>query len=342
MTKRTERLNRQLRGRHFTRSGNEISVADLATVLERASKAMPNTGRMNGSNDWIEDNTRKKFAGTSVVLNSGDALPDLLDAEGRVTRTPNAQPAGETITLTTAAAANSRVVRAGSALLPIVADITADTGEGYPVLMQSQNRFTVIKPAEFANLIEETATGEEDDAEAEITATDLPFTSLDLDRGNIKQHAVRFEIPRRTLHIYGRDVIAAHALRGIALGIGRAVDNQLLTALSAAVEGSFSVSAAAQAGLRFEELAAIIGTDANGISPPIEAGNLAVHGVIADTSADCTETFVGAFDRAGVWITPEIDMLIERRRDGGLNLTCWLGLQAALPSPEYFWKVGSI
>jgi hypothetical protein len=314
----------------------------LAQVLERAEQAIPNTGRMNGANDWIEDGTRKQFAGTHITLDAGDALPDLLDAEGRVTRTPSAQPAGETVTLSTAAAANSRVVRAGAVLIPIVGDIAADTGAGVPALLEVPERFTVIKPAEFQNLIAHTTTGEEDDAEAEVTASNLPFASVDLSRDDIRQHAVRFEIPRSTLRTYGRDVIAAHALSGIALGIGRAVDNQLLTALGDAVSGEFSVAAAALAGLRYEELAAIIGTSGNGVSLPIEAGKLNVHGVPADTSADCADTFVGAFDRAGVWIDPEIDLLVERRRDGGLNVTCWLGLQAALPDPSYFWKAGSV
>lgn len=314
----------------------------LAQVLERAAQSIPNTGRMNGANDWIEDGTRKQFAGSHITLDAGDALPDLLDAEGMVTRTPNAQPSGETVTLTTAAAANSRVVRAGAVLIPIVGDIPADTGEGFPALLSAPERFTVIKPAEFQNLIAHTTTGLEDDAEAEVTASDLPFTSVDLSRDDIRQHAVRFEIPRSTLRSYGRDVIAAHALSGIALGIGRAVDNQLLTALGDAVSGEFSVAAAAQAGLRYEELAAIVGTEGNGVSQAIEPGKLNVSGVPADTSADCADTFVGAFDRAGVWLDPEIELLVERRRDGGLNLTCWLGLQAALPDPAYFWKAGSV
>jgi hypothetical protein len=369
---KTEHLNRQLRGKHFTRNEGEKPF-DLAGAIEAASKAVSRRAHINGNGDVIIDSRQREFIGTNLTLNATASLPGLMDKDGQITKTPSAQPAGETVTLSTAAARNSRVVRAGATLIPIVGDVPVDTGHGFPALREVPNRFTVIEPALWS-LITDTETeveievpaetGSEDEGEdgvnegggtttvtmetvtettpGEVSPSALPFTSVDLDRDNILKHAIRVELTRSTLRDLGRNTVAAHVLHGIALGIGRAVDKVLLNALASAEVDSFTVAAAAEMGLRFNELQAIVGTSGAGVSDPLGAGLLNVSGVPADTSPDCTDTYVGAWDRAAVWLDPEVDLLIERTRSGGVILTAWLGLQAALPAPQYFWKAGSV
>ena len=368
---KTELLNRQLKGKHFTRNEG-TKPFDLASVIEAASKAASRTAHIQGNGEVIHNNRMPDFVGTTIQLDASASLPALLDKDGYFTKTPSAQPAGETVTLSTAAARNSRVVRAGANLIPIVGDILADTGHGFPVLHDVPNRFTVLQPALWS-LVSDTETevevevpasgGEEEGEEGvnegggtttvtletvvettpgEVAPSDLPFTSVELDRDNILKHAIRFEITRSTLRNLGRDTVASHVLHCIALGIGRAVDKVLLNALAAADVDSFTVAAAAEMGLRFNELQAIVGTSGAGVSDPLDVGSLNVSGVPADTSPDCADTFVGAWDRSAIWLDPEVSLIVERTRAGGVIITAFLGLQAALPAPQYFWKVGSV
>jgi hypothetical protein len=85
-------------------------------------------------------------------------------------------------------------------------------------------------------------------------------------------------------------------------------------------------------------LRAIIGT--GGAGAVADRGGLYVSGVAAETSDAVTQTVIAAFNRFGVIVTPEIELLAERTdAAGGVVLTAWLGIAALVPDAGFAWSV---
>lgn len=277
-----------------------------------------------------------KIAGVNGRVElSREMLPSLLDADGRITRAPVAAPGGETITLAAAAAGYSRVISAGSHLIRLP-DENAAIATGKSGVVALANRpagLRLIEPANFEALTLDPVTGE-----GEVAPTPLPTVEALIDRDALTQRVVRFEIKRSARKDRAPGEIEAEIMTALALGVGRALDHELLTALVATAPTAYSPAAAASLGLSWGELRAIVGTAGAGAAP--DRGALFVDGVPAALTADVAETIVGAFDRAAVVYHDGAEILVERRSAAGdLVVTAWLGMAALVPKPEAFWVV---
>lgn len=158
-------------------------------------------------------------------------------------------------------------------------------------------------------------------------------------RDALSQWAVRIEVPRSVQKARGFDQVATEIAVALSLGMGRAIDGELLGAVAAAAVAPFTIAAAAAAGVRWGELVAMIGTDGAGAVP--ENGRLFAAGVPAKLVPVVAGTIVGAWSRYAVATLEEVDLLVERQsRTGKLVVTAWMGLQALLPEGEAFaWSV---
>jgi hypothetical protein len=273
------------------------------------------------------------------------ALPDLLDADGRIYAAPAAMPSAEERTIRSTVAANSRCVRAGAHILEI-AEPRLVTAQGRDMFRDVENRFVVVSPAPFPVVALDgdaganaASWGAGSTAEGTAASSPMPTSTASLDRETLTQRAFRTLIPRSVLRTKNDGEVEREILLAVALGLGRALDAELLAALKAAATpwpGDFS--AAAAAGLRFRELAAVIGTaDVAGVVA--DRGELFYQGIPADISADCDATIIAAWNRYCIALEPSVRVLLERTNTGGLLATCWISLQALLPSAAFCWKV---
>ena len=159
-----------------------------------------------------------------------------------------------------------------------------------------------------------------------------------IDRDTFPQYAVRFDVTRQTLARRGREQLAAEIVAAITLGLGRAVEAELLAAIAATTPAPFTLQAAATSGGRFEELRALVGTDAAGAG--VADRDLFAAGIPAELTGDAAGTFVGAFSRFAVAAYDEVEVLFQRtRRTGDLTVTVWMGLHVLIPDGEFAWSL---
>lgn len=263
-----------------------------------------------------------------------DYLPGLVSSDGRIYRTPNASTAAEEVQLSTALVQHSRVARAGSLVIPYSGNIQGiPTGKkGDMAVVSRPGQFVTVDPALFAAA---------DEVTGDIALSALPSHEAQIDMDASVSRAVRFEVTRSDQKRKGMDQLSSEIMTAIALGIGRLVDRELCAAIRAAMgatPASFTLATAAAAGLRFEELRALVGSAASGAS--VENGILRAGGVQAELTADMVETTVGAWDRSAVAVSDDISLLIERRDTSGkLAVTCWLEVLPLVPQPGMFWSL---
>ncbi|WP_284266128.1 hypothetical protein [Roseicyclus amphidinii] len=349
MTIRTSTAPRRARrgdieGRSFTRVGDPSPLAD---AIKLARHAQASGGRERPDGEFVADKRASQIAGVNASINLRAMLPDLLDGDGRVYQTPAATPAQETRTLREAVMRNSRCVQFGAKLVEIVEGEARAFGAAVPAMVEHPAAFHVIEPADFApvTLTEDAAAnavngGAGTRDEGDVSATTVPISTAELDRSGLTQRAVRFTVPRSTLRARNDVQIEAEIMLSLALGLGRAVDAVLLTAIIASkpaqdLANPF-IDEAATLGLRFDEIAAIAGPAAFG-DVVIDNGRLYLRGVPAELSPDAARGVVGAWDRAAVAIQPEIDVLVERDRAGALTFTAWADFAPLIPSTAFFW-----
>ena len=307
----------------------------LSELIEAARFAQPFTEHAPGG-DLDRAVRIPKIAGVNGRVDlAREFLPSLMDADGRITRAPVAAPGGETITLAAAAAGFSRVIAAGSHLIRLPDEIVAiPTGkDGVVVFPNRPAGLRLIDPANFEALALDPVTGE-----GEVSAVALPTVEALIDRDALTQRVVRFEIKRGVRKDRAPGELEAEIMTALALGVGRALDHELLTAIVATTPAAYTASAAASLGLNFGELRAIVGTAGAGAAP--DRGELFVQGIPAELTADVAETIVGAFTRAAVVYHDHAEILVERRSAAGdLVITAWLGMAALVPKPGAFWAV---
>lgn len=335
MSKKTDRLKRTLEGQHMQRAAQSAGL-ELATLIQDAKHAQARNVRHIDDETSLIDSRRSGIAGYNAAISLRAMLPELLDSEWRPYGTPAASaPAGELHRLDMALIQNSRVMQAGARLIVMpdslepVSDLD-NKAVGFkeePVSMVTINAATVDALALDVN------------GEGTVTAQTLPIHEAAIDPEAWSQRAVRFELTRAQMKAKGMDELTTEIMTAIALGLGRAADEELLAAITATTPGAYSLAAAAAAGLRFDELKAIIGTAAAGAAVN-DAGRLHVSGVPGELTADMAATVVGAFDRAAVAISPEISLLVERTNaNGSMAVTAWVDMQPLLPEPGKFWAV---
>lgn len=266
----------------------------------------------------------KAPAGMSAILRlQDDFLPDLVTADGRITRTPFAAPAGQSLRLDAAIAAASRVVQAGAHLIVHRGTDSSDAvgTDGVVGVRRRYSELRAIEAAPFSVVADD----------ADVTVSDLPTFAASIDWESAPSLAVRFEIPRSELRNPGLESIAAEIMAALALGIARAADRLVLQACAASAATNFSVAAAAARGLKWDELRAFSCLDGAGVVGG--DGVLRVAGVPAELSGDSAVSVVGAFTRCGIAVHDEVTFMLERRGlAGGLTATAWVTAQALVPA----------
>jgi len=308
----------------------------LTGLIEGAQRALGYQEILPGG-DYDRATRRAKIAGVNGRVSLGrEMLPALMDQDGRITRAPAARPGSEKMTLDAAAAGFSRVAAAGAHLIRLPDEGLAVPIAGASGVIALQNRPAGLRLIEAATLAAVPLT----DGEGTIAAAPLPMPEATIDRDALTQRAVRFEIKRGLQKDRAPGELEAEIYTALTLGIGRAMDAELLAAIVATTPAAYTASAAASLGLSWSELRALVGTAGAGAAP--DHGALFVQGMPAELTADAAETIAGAFNRSAVVYHDMAEVLIERRSAAGdLVVTAWLGMAALVPTPGAFWTVGA-
>ena len=259
-------------------------------------------------------------------------LPALFDKDGRLRRLPPGSPAGTTITMDAAVAAASRVAGAGAHVM-----LLPDTRKAHAV---GQGAIAVESvPAEFRN-IEPAVFGTVDiDTEADAPVIALPVFSASMDMKQAVVKGIRVELPRSARRRVDPEQLTEEITVSLALGIARAADEVLLSAIAATNPAAFTLAQSAARGLRMDELRALVGTSGAGAAIG-QDGSLRAAGIAAELTPDMAGTLVGAWNRTGVVIAEEIPVHFERLgKAGHLAVTAWLNALPLVPDDSCFWTV---
>lgn len=263
---------------------------------------------------------------------SGDSLVGLFDSEGRLRRTPNAAPSSDEVKLDAALIANSRVANAGAHVLiyPDAGKIHAVGKSGAIAIETIPGAVRNVEAAKFGTVNVA--------AEENVTVIPRPIHSADIDWTQSIAKGVRFEVPRSDRRKYmDPDKLAGEIITSLILGLSRAADEVLLSAIAATTPGTFSFAQAAAQDVRFGELRALVGTAGAGAQVN-QSGSLRVDGVPADLTPDMAGTIVGAFNRATIGIKDDITILFERTGTAGaLAVTAWASMLPLVPDSNKFW-----
>jgi len=269
-----------------------------------------------------------------VACLSGENLPGLFDANGRLRRTPQAAPSSDAIRMDAAVVANSRVVRAGAGLV-IMPEFTKAHAVG------RTGDIVLERMPGFVRNVEASAWGTIDvDSLAEVPVSVSPITSVPIDWKNATAKAIRFEITRKDRKNYGdEDKLCEEIIAAITLGLARAADEVLLSALSAIPLTDFTLAKAASEGLFVDELRGLVGTNAVGAAFAAD-GALRAAGVASELTPDMAGTIVGAWNRAAVAVRDDVDIVFERTSlAGGMAVIAWASMLPLIPVASKFWTV---
>ena len=263
---------------------------------------------------------------------SGSNLAELFDDQGRLRRTPNAAPSTGEVTMEAAVIANSRAARAGAGVL-VLQDRPqpikiGDTGD---VAMQRVPKYIRnVDPAGWSTVDVDTL--------AEITAGANPITSDEIRWENSTAKAARFEFTRSHRMTYSDQAqLCEQIVAALTMGLSRAADEVLFSALAALPLETFTLAKAAALGVSFSDLRAIIGADADGAAVGAD-GVLRANGIAGDLAGDMAGTIIGAWDRSVIAIRDDISIHIERTGLAGqMAITAWAAMLPVVPVPQYFF-----
>ncbi|MEN9901635.1 MAG: hypothetical protein RL651_299 [Pseudomonadota bacterium] len=305
-------------------------MSNIAALLKEAENAMPYIVRDRGMGNDPQFIDYPAASMRTLTLTMTH-LPVLGGKDDSIITVAPGNIAGQSTKLDTAIIRSSRVAAAGANIIvrPVPANAYATGLTGGVSVYEADAYFVTVAPAEFASVADGAA----------VSVTPLPASRAQVKWDEAVKLAVRFNVPRRDPRTYGQEHIAKEILTAIPLGIARAADNLLLSAINAETPSPFTVAAASAQGLNAGELRALIGTDGTGAQFRAD-GQLIAAGIAAEMTPDMAGTIVGAFDRAAVAIHDEITLLAERLDgDGNLAVTCWVSMIPLLPDPAKFWTV---
>ncbi len=268
-------------------------------------------------------------------------LPELIknsDSFSFTAHAPLAAPGSASMPLAAAIAASSRVAQAGAHLIvrPEQDKAFATGSTGIVALQRVIDRFDVIDAAPF-----ETAQPDPvaPDDYADLSASPLPVKGAVLDWAQSIAKGWRFEITRAAQKEIGEEFLAGQIIFAAVLGLARAADAVLLSAINATAPAPFSLGAAAARGLKFDELRALAGTAGAGATVG-QDGELRTAGVAAELTPDMAETLIGSFARSAVAVHEEVQLHFERRNTrGDLMATVWAQFIPLVPDSNAFWTV---
>lgn len=150
--------------------------------------------------------------------------------------------------------------------------------------------------------------------------------------------AVAFKVSRRKMKERPGEHLASELLWPIVQGLGRAIDATLFTALENSSTTAWALGKAAEQGVPFEALKAIVGSAGTGTQ--VIEGRLFADGIPAQLSPDLLGTWAGMWSRAAIVVDPDISVTVTRlNKNGALEVVCWAHMQALVPDPEMFWAM---
>lgn len=236
-------------------------------------------------------------------------------------------------------AMNSRVCDAGSPIILIkdaakpVKDSNGDT-----VMTEQNAGYITAIPAKFNKVI--------DGQDAQESP--LPVYWELMDRAIAPSYFFRISLTRRQMKMWDKGQLESSLLYSIIAGVGRAADHIVLESVMRAgimtpsdPEGSapilnppsaFTLQKAAAAGVRVNDLRAIIGTNGYGASFN-PAGELTAAGIRAELSSETSATLIGDWSKVAVGILEDITMTAQKVNftDGSLVLTAIVNASALIP-----------
>lgn len=272
------------------------------------------------------------MARSTVACLKTVSLPALFGKDGRLRRTPSAAPSGSTVKMDAGLVAGSRVAGAGAHVL-IIPEASKPhlVGPNGTVVMESVPvRFSNIEAAVFGTV------AVDDDLAPLIT---LPVFSASIDRKELISKGVSFQIKRADRKRVDSDDLVTEIVASLTLGLARAADDILLTALAAESLTPFTLAKAAAEGLMFDELNGLIGTGGDGAAIGAN-GVLRAAGIASELTADMAGTIVGAWNRVGVVVHEDVTIAFERANlKGDLNVTAWAHMHPLIPDAAKFWTV---
>jgi hypothetical protein len=270
---------------------------------------------------------------SAVVTLKGDSLPGLFDANGRIRRTPIAGPSSDELNLEAVLIRNSRVANAGAHVL-----VYPEASKAIPIGRTGGIAFETI-PGAVRNVEAALFSTIDVNTGAEVDVSARPVNVADIDWTQSVAKAVHFEIPRTERRNYNQDPekLVAELMASITLGLSRAADEVLLSAIAATTPDAFSLASVAAQDVRFDELRALVGTAGTGAHVD-ESGVLRAAGVPADLTPDNASTIVGAFDRASIAIRDDVIVIFNRiGTDGVVSVTAWASFLPLVPDADKFW-----
>jgi hypothetical protein len=323
----------ELAGTPLTGDHRSLPVAIAGLMDEAASASRERAHQPPGFSDPIRYEPVSS-ARSAVASLRGDYLPGLFDTAGRLRRTPQAATSSEEFSVELAILANSRIARAGAGFV-IVKDNTSAHAVGRTgdvVIEQTPGYVRNVDAAPWATV--------DIDAAGNVSVSDSPISSAAIDWSTATAKAVRFVVNRRARMAYeDQQKLCDQIVAAITLGLARAADEVLFSALAAEDLDPFTLAAAAAADLSFDELRAIVGTASTGAAVGAD-GVLRAAGISADLTADMSGTIIGAWSRAAVAVRDDVNISIERTGlQGEMAITAWASMQALVPAPGKFWIV---
>lgn len=305
----------------------------LSSLIESAKKEIGYRTHHDGAGN-VRAVTSKPAASVATVSLRELQLPPMVGAgRGHAATNPLGTAAGKKTNIDAALIEQSRVAKAGAVVIVVPTAATA-VGIGPTdgvALYKREASFTTIEAAPFAIVADD----------ADVAESSLPLLRDLIDFETIPAYGFRVSLSRAEQKAFGDGVLTDGALASIALGLAKAADACLLSAIAAANPAAFTLASVASRGLSFGELRALVGSAANGASVGAD-GVLRAAGVSAELTSTVPGTYVGAFNRSAVAISEDVTLLAERRNaQGDLVLTCFANMQALLPDASAFWTVGA-
>lgn len=306
----------------------------LRALIEEALRAQPHRAHIpNGASEPTAYIAQPVTKGLLACLSS-ENLPSLFDAEGRLVRIPRGTVAASSAKLEAGIIAGSRVAEAGAHLIVFPASEGAHPvgASGVVAMERKPGRFRTIEAAEFASVGDD----------VDLAGTSLPVSAADIDMSQAITQGLRIELPYRMRKDVEPDILCAEVVAALTLGLARAADHVLLAAIAATTPGVFSLASAAAQGVAFNELRSLVGTAGVGAAVAPD-GTLRAHGIPAELTADTADTIIGAWNRAAIAISEDVDVLFERTNTrGDLSVTVWSHFLPLLPDAGKFWTADAV
>ncbi len=301
----------------------------LLEIISDAQRAMPHTVRHIPGIDEPQFLPKKAASLRTLTLNKTSVR---VDKNGKIIVGGQSNLAGEEISIERAIFSGSRFAGVGGNLIFLPDHAAAiETGSGIVAMRQEPVSFSVVNPA----TLEEVA----DDAE--VTTSTLPVFVETIDRAGQKSFGVRFKLSRADQKARGEETTADELLCSIVTGLSRVIDKLTAEAILATNPEAFSLAKAAAAGVRFGELKALVGKDANGAEIRAD-GRLTAQGIEAELTDATDATLIGDFSKAAGVIGPDMTILVSRLNTAGdVHVTAWLSCDAVCPAAGKFWTVSA-